>query len=66
MLGTSDADGSSTGAITSDVCEQKCTNENKPVCGTNGVTYGNLCKLQIAGCNSTKIIWKKSDGPCPQ
>ncbi|OWZ10767.1 hypothetical protein PHMEG_00016329 [Phytophthora megakarya] len=56
---------SSTGSA-GDICQQKCSNEDKPVCGTDGVTYGNLCKLQIAGCTSNKIIWQQSDGPCPK
>ncbi|OWY95008.1 Kazal-like serine protease inhibitor [Phytophthora megakarya] len=57
--------GSTGGTFTIDICSQKCTDEYEPLCGTNGVTYGNVCKMQIIACQTREIIGKQSDGPCP-
>ncbi|GMF41584.1 unnamed protein product [Phytophthora fragariaefolia] len=47
-------------------CNQACPDDYDPVCGTDGVTYSNSCKLGVASCeNFAKAISKKSDGPCP-
>ena len=35
-----------------------CTQEAKPVCGCDGVTYGNACEADRAGVTSY------TDGPC--
>jgi len=32
------------------VCNVACTMQNVPVCGTNGLTYGNLCQLESEAC----------------
>ena len=31
-------------------CNTACTMQNEPVCGTNGLTYGNLCQLESDAC----------------
>eukprot|EP00123_Amoebidium_parasiticum_P015382 comp22939_c0_seq1/m.36355 comp22939_c0_seq1/g.36355 ORF comp22939_c0_seq1/g.36355 comp22939_c0_seq1/m.36355 type:complete len:509 (-) comp22939_c0_seq1:419-1945(-) len=48
------------------VCPTYCTREYRPVCGSDGVTYGNLCTLQITSCNNGLKLQKVSDGPCPR
>ncbi|XP_061175226.1 serine protease inhibitor dipetalogastin-like [Saccostrea echinata] len=34
------------------VCQKMCTAQYAPVCGTNHITYSNMCKLQIAECEA--------------
>ncbi|XP_072844992.2 ovomucoid isoform X2 [Pogona vitticeps] len=41
-----------------------CTAEYKPVCGTNGVTYANLCELCAARRETGKDIHVKHEGKC--
>ena len=31
-------------------CQEMCTMEYEPICGTDGVTYGNLCELTSQAC----------------
>merc|ERR1712170_115295 len=46
-------------------CQSKaCTREFRPVCGTDGKTYGNECMLRNAGCESNMQITKAHEGPC--
>jgi coxsackievirus/adenovirus receptor len=45
-------------------CTDRCTKELSPVCGTDNTTYENLCKLNIADCNSATEIRKQHDGEC--
>ncbi|XP_031335468.1 agrin-like isoform X3 [Photinus pyralis] len=41
-----------------------CSAEFDPVCGSNGVTYGNECKLRLEGCELSQEIKLLYWGPC--
>ena len=45
-------------------CKLDCTTESKQVCGSDGKTYLNKCKLDAAQCNEKKPINVIKTGPC--
>jgi coxsackievirus/adenovirus receptor len=41
-----------------------CDNELKEVCGSNGITYANQCRLRLDACRTRTLIFAKYEGPC--
>lgn len=47
-----------------DDCPKLCTADYRPVCGTNGQTYSNMCGLHSATECDNPCITLKHEGPC--
>lgn len=45
-------------------CSGACTREYDPVCGSDGKTYSNSCKLRQADCRSWTRITMAHRGEC--
>lgn len=41
-----------------------CPAEFEPVCGSDGISYGNECKLRLEACKHRREIRVLYDGPC--
>lgn len=41
-----------------------CPAEFEPVCGSDGISYGNDCKLRLEACKHRRDITVLYDGPC--
>ncbi|KAL7685060.1 putative Kazal domain-containing protein [Plasmopara halstedii] len=53
--------------LTTGLCPGRCPEVNEPVCASNGITYANECKFNLAICNSPQLnVVKVSNGTCSQ
>lgn len=46
------------------VCRKSCPDHEKPVCGSNGMTFPNHCELHRTSCLERKKISIKYEGEC--
>ncbi|GBP15556.1 Agrin [Eumeta japonica] len=42
----------------------RCSSEFAPVCGSDGISYGNRCQLQLEACRHRRDVNVLYDGPC--
>lgn len=48
-------------------CEcPQCTAEFDPVCGSDGISYGNECKLRLEACKYKRDVTVLYKGPCSE
>ncbi|XP_077534904.1 agrin-like [Haemaphysalis longicornis] len=45
-------------------CPTSCGFESAPVCGLDGVSYPNRCKMRADSCRKQKKLWALHHGPC--
>ena len=45
-------------------CPQICTADYRPVCGSDNVSYSNLCMMRVTSCKTKTLITKVKDGEC--
>ena len=45
-------------------CDKICTREYDPYCASDGVTYANKCKLEVAECEGGKSLKMLHSGEC--
>ena len=45
-------------------CNKACPRNFQPVCGSDGITYSNLCLLKHAACEQKKTIDVAKEGNC--
>ncbi|GMF17645.1 unnamed protein product [Phytophthora lilii] len=54
-------------SLTSTKCADACPSVELPVCGSDGITYMNPCKLKVAACkNPEHNIVEDEDDACPK
>lgn len=46
------------------VCNEICTSDWRPVCGSDGKTYPNECSLEVEACKTGKKLRKVHSGEC--